>query len=194
MELIEVKYPTRSHYGSHLTGLKGKKFSPSAHDPPLNRPSTAARLQDLVGLHSNIAATPVTIYRGQLQGGRRPRPPPGRHPSTQSHSTQPPQILGPENRRNTAQESVTQMEPEIQQASTQSPAAPTPPIQRSVPPSVTTEGPIQPLVTLSPATRPAHPHSTSTRRPSTSTQTTPRSGAVREAWSPWNRNIFRRPA
>merc|ERR1712013_965371 len=99
---------------------------------PFDRPSTAARLQDLVELHSNIAATSVTIYRGQLQGGGRPRPP----------------------------------------------------IQSSALPSVTTEGPPQPLVTWSAATRrPAHPHSTSTRRPSTSRQTKPWSGAVREAWS-----------
>jgi len=162
---------------------------------PFDRPSTAARLQDLVDLHSNIASTPVTIYRGQLQGGRRPRPPPGRYPSTQVPSTQPPQTQGPDNQKSTARESVTQVEPEIQQAPTQSPATPMPTIQRSVLPSVTTEGPPQPLVSRPPATRrPAHPHSTSTRRPSTSRQTTSRSGAVREAWSPWNRNIFRRPA
>ena len=177
-----------------MTGVKGKKC-PSAHDPPLNRPSTAARLQDVVDLHSNIAATPVTIYRGQLQGGRRPRPPPGRHPSTPFPSTQPPQTQGPENQRSTAREFATQAEPEIQQASTRSPATSMPPIQSSALPSVTTEDPPEPLVTWSPTTRrPAHPHSTSTRRPSTSRQTTPRSGAVREAWSPWNRNIFRRPA
>ena len=178
-----------------MTGVKGKKSFPSAHDPPLNRPSTAARLQDLIDLHSNIAVTPVTIYRGQLQGGRRPRPPPERRHSTQFSSTQPPQTQGPENQRSTAREFVTQVEPEIEQASTPSPATPTPLTQGSVLPSVTTEGPPQPLVTWSPATRrPAHPHSTSTRRPSTSRQTTPQSGALREAWSPWNRNIFRRPA